>query len=262
MTVVVPTYRVAVTLHKKSGIPADSSMNVWHFIAPSGAPTTPQFGDMMNIIKDFYDNLSFELSSTHAGGATPIFIEFTKLTAEKPAAGSGLGPPIINGAVAWQTVPAQNGYPAEVCTCVSLDGTTTSDSEGGTTGPHPAARKRNRKYIGPLATGVGAPDATTNEVRPTVTWRTQLAQAVLDILITKALTKGWSLVGFSPKNWQTFPVHNVWVDNAFDTQRRRGEAPSIHTVVPTPQGVEGFIEVARANGITYVQNALGQVERA
>lgn len=263
MTVVVPTFRTVVTLHKKSGIEADSVQNVWHFIAPAGNPSTPQFGDMMNILKDFYDLLSTDLGGSLSSGVNPIFIEFTKLTAERPPPGIGLGPPIINGAVQWlNPPPTATGYPEEVCTCVTLDGTTALDSEGGVTGPHPAARKRNRKYIGPLNAGTGSAGSPTYEVRPTVTWRSKLAQAVLDILITKALTKGWSLTGFSPTLWQTFPPHNLWVDDAFDTQRRRGEAATTHTVVPTPLAVDAFIDAHAAAGVTLFLDATGNLRRA
>jgi len=40
---------------------------------------------------------------------------------------------------------------------------------------------------------------------------------------------GWDWVVYSPTNGNTVNVDNGWVDNAFDTQRRRGLAVTART---------------------------------
>jgi hypothetical protein len=46
----------------------------------------------------------------------------------------------------------------------------------------------------------------------------------------------WSLVAFSLKNWTAEPVFQLWMDDAFDTQRRRGQDPTLKDVQPAEAG--------------------------
>lgn len=262
MTVVVPTYRMTVTMNRKSSVERDKVMNTWHFIAPSGTPTSTDFGNMMNVYKEFLESIRSWFSATLAGQPDSLLVEFWKLTAEKPPPGTGLGPPVSSGQMGWTTPPSTVGYPSEVSSCITLDGTTVLDAEHGTGGTRPASRKRNRKYVGPLAATAGSADPTTSEIRPTVTFRTALTNAILTHLINAAIAKGWALTGFSPTNWQTFPLKSVWVDDAFDTQRRRGEEPTIQTLVPTPGAFDAFVEAHAREGQVLELDALGNLRRS
>lgn len=261
MTVVVPTYRLTATMKRKSGIEKDSTMNTWHFIAPSGLPSAGDYGNMMNVYQGFLDAIANDLSNVFRTETDVCSIEFFKYTAERPPPGTGLGPPTAVGFTqGWASAPTLNGYPSEVATCISLDGTSVTDAEHGTGGTRPAARKRNRKYIGPLAEHTGTADTVTKEVRPNGTWRNALTQAVVNQLINAAVAKGWALTGFSPTQWQTFPVKNVWVDDAFDTQRRRGELPTLQTALPAPGALEAYMEAHRREGHPLHVNDMGQLE--
>lgn len=119
--------------------------------------------------------------------------------------------------------------PSECAICVSFHGDLTglaSDVPGGAPGPggdtHPAARVRGRIFVGPLNQNVMSSGSPT-----------RVGSTVLDDLVASAMKlhsdmPSWSV--WSRKNAHTVPVVGGFVDNAFDTQRRRGEkATGRHT---------------------------------
>lgn len=81
-------------------------------------------------------------------------------------------------------------------------------------------RRRGRVYIGPLGTTALRPGA--GAARP--------AQDLRDHLVLAAQRLGnrgdveWGVVSKAAAAF--YPITNGWVDDAFDTQRRRGEAPT------------------------------------
>lgn len=79
----------------------------------------------------------------------------------------------------------------------------------------PQARRRGRVYFGPLG---GAAEASG---RPGTT----LLSAVVAFgaaLLSESNLADWTWVVYSTVNNGGAPVTNGWVDNSFDTQRRRG----------------------------------------
>jgi len=105
---------------------------------------------------------------------------------------------------------AGSTLPSEVAMCLSFQGVKLAGS--------PQARRRGRVYIGPLAVGT----LDTNG-RPTSTSRTTLANAggtFKGAVTAIASDVAWAV--WSPSNQAAVPVADGWVDDAFDTQRRRG----------------------------------------
>jgi len=101
-------------------------------------------------------------------------------------------------------------FPSEVALCLSYQ----SEPVSGVA----QARRRGRIYIGPLAAATGTATAQT-PVRPVAGHMTSLGAAA------KALSSGpvgtqWCV--WSRKNSAFYPITHGYVDNAFDTQRRRG----------------------------------------
>jgi len=259
LTVVVPTYKFVCTMPKKAGIERDAGQNTWHFIAPSGTPTAQDFLNMMGVYKAFLDDLHTYFGASLSGTGAGQLCEFFKLTAEKPPPGTGLGPPQFFGNIQFATAPTNSQLPGECAICVSLDGTKITDAEEGTGGTRPASRKRNRKYIGPVSVTTNESVPTTNESRPLQTARNAIVNAVINQLIGAAINKGWSLTGFSPTNWQTFPVLNVWSDNAWDIQRRRGEDPTSKYELPTPQTLPALQAALEREGWTLDDDGFGNL---
>jgi hypothetical protein len=257
MTVVVPTWKIVTTIQRKSGIEADAVQNVWYYGSPSGIPTSTDYGNWMNTYTGFLDAQPNIWSSVLDNGPGKVTAEFTKLPAEKTPA---LGPPTQFLASSWAG-STSDGYPSEVSVVVSLDGTSVTDAEVGPGGTRPAQRKRNRKFLGPLAEANGVSEPITKEVRPSTPFLTQLLQDYITHMITNMLTIDWTPYIFSPTNWQVYPVKLLWADNAFDTQRRRGEEATLKNEELAPGTTEAFIEQHAKVGVRLVDNGFGQLVR-
>jgi hypothetical protein len=85
-------------------------------------------------------------------------------------------------------------------------------------------------YIGPLGVTVNAANATDVAARPTTASKNTILQGIrkLNTAVNGAINLTW--VVYSRKLNAFAAVHDMWVDDAFDTQRRRGEAPTTRTV--------------------------------
>ena len=131
-------------------------------------------------------------------------------------------PLIVNG---WTpgAPPSATGLPDEACVCLSYHGDLTdiSEEDGAT---RPASRRRGRIYFGPLyagavSTGAGLP------TRPLGALVSDLLDAADDLLAASEAAATWSWVcahASGTAGWSVVPVVGGWVDNAWDTQRRRG----------------------------------------
>jgi hypothetical protein len=98
------------------------------------------------------------------------------------------------------------------------------------------ATRRGRLYIGPLSGGVSNSTGSVADARPSPTQRSTLLQAAVAVATGAATTP--RLAVFSPtlkarggtddEAWND--VVQVWVDDAFDIQRRRGARPTTRDV--------------------------------
>jgi hypothetical protein len=96
-------------------------------------------------------------------------------------------------------------------------------------------RTRGRIYLGPLNVFASTPDGTTGPARPSTTFRDQIIAGAINIKDRFATAGGaWVIVSptmlasLAPNYY--FNVTRVSVDDAFDTQRRRGAQPTFRTV--------------------------------
>lgn len=101
--------------------------------------------------------------------------------------------------------------PAEVAVCSSFYASHASGE--------PAARYRGRVYLGPLTTSAG--ELVGGYSRPSATFRQDVADAM------QALTTALSAVDYSLAVWsrtdnELRPVVGGWINDEWDTQRRRG----------------------------------------
>lgn len=114
--------------------------------------------------------------------------------------------------------------PAEVACCISFKGPVASGQ--------PVSRGRGRIYIGPLNTKAPENEAPQLKARPNEDMRTEfvahfavLMQAIRDV------TGDWELRQFSAKTGVLHPITEIWCDDAWDIQRRRGAEPSSRVTV-------------------------------
>jgi hypothetical protein len=84
-------------------------------------------------------------------------------------------------------------------------------------------------YIGPF--GIGAVQAGSGSAFPSPASQclNQILESAADFLSQAAFTAGATWSVYSPTDNAAYPIQQMYVDNAFDTQRRRGNAPTART---------------------------------
>lgn len=120
------------------------------------------------------------------------------------------------------TLPAvgafQTHLPEEVCVCLSYEAA-----------PPVTASRRGRIFVGPFTDQAGNAASTTVPTRVQGTLSSSLQDAATALMEAPV---GWSI--YSRKLGTLAPIVGGWIDDAFDTQRRRGPDPSARTLWPLP----------------------------
>lgn len=224
--------KAVVIIPSVTGVPKDAVQNTFHFTTPTASTTpstTAELESIRDAIKDFYDTAH---STTTWGGSGSVKVTAAlsgillsptitiKIYRCETEITAGASPePIITYTVtlgAFNTT--QPPHPAEVAACLSFKGTLDTAI--------PAARQRGRIFLGPLHNGTGG--VTANKLVLTTAYLATFAAA------GNAL-RAWATAGIEWVVWshaalQAFPVTAGWVDDAFDTQRRRGTVATTRTV--------------------------------
>jgi len=237
MTVTTPAYLVVATMQRRSGIERDAIQNTYHYAAPSANPTLSDFNNWCVAFGNFMAAISPHLSPviSHAGNA--LKQDFYKIPPEKAL----LGPPHHSQLGTIAGASTGGPLPSEVALVLSLDGTTTQDAEHGPGGTRPAQRKRNRVYLGPLSSLTLCTVQDTEESQPTNAVIDDIGQAYEQHMVTEMISYNWIPMLFSKVAWALWPLLRAWIDNAWDSQRRRGNDRTIKTDVPLPQATSaGF----------------------
>lgn len=207
-----------------SNLPEDSVVNTWHF-EHAGGPAT-DYDNVRDMLADFYgttpegqtESISDNMPSNILGDIWNI--RAYDLSQPKPRA------PVYES-----TLTVDNGLgsaatlPLDVALCFSFE----AEQESGI----PQARRRNRKYIGPLDTGT-----LSSGGRPSLALLGIVAAAGRDLLRASNAAASWTWKVWSTTLQAGYDVRGGWVDDEFDTQRRRGMAPSYRELwdvdVPDP----------------------------
>lgn len=219
-----------VTFKHISGLVEDQVVNDFAFQSASAPSTNAERVTAENGIIDFYNGVSATTGSKVANilgtqlsrVANASSIKWYDVQAD--LAGTAHGSPIDERL--WTLDAAQAGetnLPAEVSIVLSYHALLTDfQQELGVT--RPAARRRGRIYLGPLNTLSRVIDGTTNRVGVSSTARTTIADAATRLLAIDPVWSQWSRANVSMDN-----VTGGFVDDAYDTQRRRGEKASTRT---------------------------------
>lgn len=204
--------RLVATLPYETGLPEDVVQNVWYFDGALGA--VGQLGEAGPRIANFYQSLEGYLSGYIDGGECTITAYDMTLPSPRPPAG-----------VLPFTITPVGGtsLPLEVALCMSYKAAHTPGVA--------LARERGRLYIGPF--GVGALETGTESSRPAAPLIGTLVNAGGAMLDANTADSTW--VVYSPTQGGGLQIVSGWVDNAWDTQRRRGSAPTTRDVfAPIP----------------------------
>lgn len=193
-------YRAQVILKTADAIPANYVTNSWCIeVNPDGALDTDE---VTVCLKDFYDDMINFLPSVIAQNGHEV--KYTVLPGVKP------NYPFEEDVFNLVSAPTSDNLPTEVSLVMSFQGTRQAGFS--------QKRRRGRIYFGPIrATGAAAG-------RPTSSLITALATAGATFKSNvEAITGGahfWAV--WSNVDQEAVQINNGWVDNAFDTQRRRG----------------------------------------
>jgi hypothetical protein len=204
--------RAQVTFDHDSGLPEDVTVNTFHFFSDTSA----DFPNIVDLLTDFYtvpgapstDSVSSWFSAALAGTAT---IDIYDLADPEPRV------PVHTDTFTFS--PGGDRLPSEVAYVISW----AADPESGTI----PARRRGRTFLGPLS--LEGHNGGTG--RPHDAMRLSIARAGRDLIAAADASIEWDFVVFSPTGNSHAVITNGWIDNAFDTQRRRGLAPTDRTVI-------------------------------
>jgi len=223
-----------VELASVTGIPADNVINTFSFITPAGFQ--PQLDQIPNALIDFYNGantgppplstyLSLEMS--RAAGAVTI----RQYDIAGALSGGPTGSPVRTSQHTLVGNAPALPFPGEVAMVLTLRGTDALSSaveapdggDPGTAPDRPRARKTGRIYFGPTTQG-GATSGPP--VRPDSVFR----EALLDA--GQRLYSGLAPLGIIWSVWSRADgalrgMTSLQVDDAYDTQRRRGVAATL-----------------------------------
>jgi hypothetical protein len=208
-----------VVLQRTSGLPEDVIVNTFHFETPTAGVVPSDVSVIAADLEEFYDVapaggglVALRTLMNQSIAATGHRLKVYDMSDPQPRSPVGdvslpVGP--FSGA----------GLPAEVAMVLSLRGALISGVNPG--------RTRGRIYFGPLATTVLTATAGV-DVRP--------AQFAIDSLVGAGLRLA-NYAATHVAKWRVYsgtddvlrPITSVVVDNAFDTQRRRGADPNART---------------------------------
>lgn len=229
-----------VQLGAVGGLPEDTVDNDWSFLAADASETT--LSGIASSLTNFYivaggvTGLAVgEYISDHISrAANACAIKFYDLSGHLD--GSPHGSPVYTETFTMLDKASYANYPAEVAAAVSFMATgwelvpeTASNPSPPPAVIRPRARYRGRVFLGPLI-ALAAGTSAKNEPIPAANFIATVGQA-LDAFMDE---RGGDFAVWSRAD-ETLrlvaPDGVFWMDDAFDTQRRRGPAPTAKTFV-------------------------------
>lgn len=225
--------RAQVVHEHASGLPRDRAVNTFHF---EGLISDANLVGIREAVARFFYNHPSDptgsVSAFLANHMANFTVRLYNVTGAPPH------PPLLVSVVhGYQARQAVTDLPSEVAGCLSFEGT----PEGGLI----QSRRRGRVYIGPLnvaaasSAGAGGVDAVrrpstafnnairtagqrlANEVDPFAEW---VVYSRPFAGRGEVIRPGKStLPAIAARPGSTVNIDRVWTDDAFDTQRRRGE---------------------------------------
>lgn len=211
------------TFHAVSGLPEDDVVNTFHFNTPDAAQLQNDANEAANAVDHFFwDGAAPVLqliSSAYAfaGDVAHRTIKVYNLDDPVPRV------PLLDTNLDVNFLSAQgDNAPSEAAICLSFQ----ADKLSGV----PQARRRGRVFIGPIRRNA---ITAGNGVSP------RPAAAAINSIKTAAAVMLASSNASARVHWAvhssygtTALVTNGWVDDALDTQRRRGVKPTARTLFP------------------------------
>lgn len=199
-----------------NGLSEDRYVNTFHAV-PNIPPLGGDLAQLAQNVKDFYQFVSSTTDSIR------LFMAHHSQGANSTVKIWNLDDPIPRDPVYEETYdpPVGNAsavaLPTEVSSCISFE----AEPESGI----PQARRRGRIYIGPLNVSAVDVVSSLNKSRPDSQFMTTCVEAYWNLIET-SVADGYFIMQYSPTTGDPAGIFRIWMDDAWDTQRRRGIAPT------------------------------------
>jgi hypothetical protein len=200
-----PIIRAQVRLPYFTGLPEDIVTNTWHFETGELGPSAGELDECVARLEAAYDLVDQLMAATLSRVADACEIRIYNLADPEPRE------PVRTSTFTLDTPESITNLPLECAIVLSYHAEFVSGV--------PNARRRGRAYIGPFA----LPALTVGNASVFPFTQTIAQTAVRDMATALDTEIGWPLqwVQYSPTTGLANPVVAGWVDNEFDTQRRR-----------------------------------------
>lgn len=210
-------YQVIARMPYASGLPADVSINTWAFESNSAEPTEAEMDDIGTALFLFYSALVGFYGEMMANQIQFLFYD---IDAPPPRTPLAVGP-LTSISLAGGGTP----LPEETAVALSFNGVFASGS--------PSARRRGRVFLGPLENTAVSYNTSINRVVVSPSFRGVVAAGVDDMVDS---LDGTGIIHsvWSRSDDQLYNVIQYTMDDAPDTQRRRGQEPSQRYVLYPP----------------------------
>nr|CRY97802.1 hypothetical protein [uncultured prokaryote] len=200
-------YEAQCTIYPVTNVAEDASTNVWSFVAVD----SDELADIAIALGEFYDDMYLWYPETVR--QNNHLIKIYDRADPVPRAPQYQTTFNLTGA------PSGIPLPPEVALCLSFQAVPISGT--------PQARRRGRTYFGPNLSGANATPGI-----PSTSLINALATAGEALKAASDAALNWSWGVWSTVDEQTSIIHEGWVDNAWDTQRRRGVDSTARTIWP------------------------------
>lgn len=216
-----PVLKVQHSFQGISGVAKDQYVNTFHVLVGSVEEDT--FASMASYLKTFYSDpppaAAYGIYNYLAGQADTPGARIKIYNIADPIPRTPLYDEVYTPAAPFGASP-ERPLPSEVAVCLSYAGAPASGV--------PIARTRGRIYIGPLSTSAIDFGVGNNGIsRPAVAFRQTLVDSAERLANSWATLDPVALwVVYSPTSNTQRGIVRWWSDDAWDTQRRRGDAPT------------------------------------
>jgi hypothetical protein len=231
-------YRAVVTIPHNSGLPQDAAVNVWSFQNENTAAVASVDAPLIQTRLDNFYTALISLFSSQMNWAGTTLKVYNYVDSQPRV-------PILEATMAISgEITTSNDLPPEVAMCLSFKGQPVSGTN--------ARRRRGRVYLGPLASAgsaeihevlaswisvvMTAADNSLAVVGDQIQWAVYSPYTHHGVPVGRNIneTEPGTDTPLFPENssllTQAFvPVHSYWMDNAWDTQRRRGTKATSRT---------------------------------
>lgn len=206
--------KAQVSLPYKSSVPTDVAVNVWSFEIDDDTET--EYAQVQGFLFEFYKAVCPFLS--------PV-LDITKILT-KIYLRSDPQPQVPKYDLEWGTgvATASDPIPEECAVCLSFKGVSVSGV--------PPARRRGRIYLGPLGDNTVLEDAS-GRARVNGSFDNAIEAGIV-AGTAELTTAGNAHTVWSETTSTNVVIASYWVDNAFDTQRRRGPVSTSRATWVTP----------------------------